>query len=217
MTRAGVLATSSPSEPYRLTRQTFRLAHLPIPDLVAYPLAWVRTRVYLRPRGHTVPAINASAAIARYRGPEAGPEGVYRLPWLMEDILDEWAGRKHVPNIKWQYHIHYGDADALEVAARAASQRWSLSPAETANLVQRYRSYVGELPNPPLPPLLYAITNNSRDHTRAMYEQGRGRSASRVSRSLVVKNAGSGFGRNATTRRPQNWSRSAPRMACSGR
>lgn len=109
--------------------------------------------------------------IARYRGPEAGPEGVYRLPWLMEDILDEWAGRKHVPNIKWQYHIHYGDADALEVAARAASQRWSLSPAETANLVQRYRSYVGELPNPPLPPLLYAITNNSRDHTRAMYEQ----------------------------------------------
>ena len=68
--RVGALvATSSPSEPYRLTRQTFRLAHLPIPDLVAYPLAWLTTRVYLRPRGHAVPAISASTAIARYRGP----------------------------------------------------------------------------------------------------------------------------------------------------
>src|SRR3954453_3815925 len=66
---AALVATSSPSEPYRLTRQTFRLARLPIPDLIAYPLAWVTTHVYLRPRGHKVPAINASAAIARYAGP----------------------------------------------------------------------------------------------------------------------------------------------------
>ena len=53
----------------RLTRQTFRLAHLPIPDPIAYPLAWLTTRVYLRPRGHRVEEINATAAIARYRGP----------------------------------------------------------------------------------------------------------------------------------------------------
>jgi hypothetical protein len=109
--------------------------------------------------------------IARYRGPEAGPDGMWRLPWLMEDILDEWADRKHLPNMKWQYHIHYGDADALEVAARAAAARLSFSEAETSDLVQRYRGYIGELPGPPLPPLLYAITNNSRDHTREMYEQ----------------------------------------------
>ena len=38
-----------PADPYRLTRQTFRLAHLPIPDPIAYPLAWLTTRVYLRP------------------------------------------------------------------------------------------------------------------------------------------------------------------------
>ncbi len=68
--RVGALvATSSPSEPYRLTRQTFRIAHLPIPGPVAWPLAWLTTRVYLRPRGHAVPAISASAAIARYAGP----------------------------------------------------------------------------------------------------------------------------------------------------
>ncbi|HEY0443708.1 MAG TPA: alpha/beta fold hydrolase, partial [Candidatus Limnocylindrales bacterium] len=66
---AALVSTSAPAEPYRLTRQTFRLAHLPIPDFIAYPLAWLTTRVYLRPRGHAVPAISASAAIARYTGP----------------------------------------------------------------------------------------------------------------------------------------------------
>ena len=34
---AAVVATSGPADPYRLTRQTFRLAHLPIPDVIAYP------------------------------------------------------------------------------------------------------------------------------------------------------------------------------------
>ena len=68
--RAAVLvASSTPADPYRLTRQTFRLAHLPIPDPIAYPLAWLTTRVYLRPRGHVVRDVSASDAIARYRGP----------------------------------------------------------------------------------------------------------------------------------------------------
>ena len=68
--RAAVLvASSTPAGPYRLTRQTFRLAHLPIPDLIAYPLAWLTTHVYLRPRGHVVRDVSAADAIARYRGP----------------------------------------------------------------------------------------------------------------------------------------------------
>jgi pimeloyl-ACP methyl ester carboxylesterase len=66
---AAVVATSAPADPYRLTRQTFRIARLPIPDLIAYPLAWLTTRVYLRPRGHGVADIDAVAAIRRYRGP----------------------------------------------------------------------------------------------------------------------------------------------------
>src|SRR5262249_25860203 len=38
--RVGALiASSTPADPYRLTRLTFRLAHLPIPDPLAYPLA----------------------------------------------------------------------------------------------------------------------------------------------------------------------------------
>jgi pimeloyl-ACP methyl ester carboxylesterase len=64
-----VVATSTPAGPYRLTRLTFRLARLPLPDLIAYPLAWLTTRVYLRPRGHLVDDVSAVAAIARYDGP----------------------------------------------------------------------------------------------------------------------------------------------------
>src|SRR4051812_29389982 len=66
---AAVVATSSPAGPYRLTRLTFQLARLPIPDPIAYPLAWLTTRVYVRPRGHVVHDISAAAAIARYDGP----------------------------------------------------------------------------------------------------------------------------------------------------
>ena len=66
---AAVVLTSTPADPYRLTRQTFRLAHLPIPDPIAYPLAWLTTRVYLEPRRHPVDAISATSAIRRYAGP----------------------------------------------------------------------------------------------------------------------------------------------------
>ena len=66
---AAAVLTATPADPYRLTRQTFRLAHLPIPNVIAYPLAWLTTRVYLEPRAHTVDAISATTAIRRFRGP----------------------------------------------------------------------------------------------------------------------------------------------------
>ena len=58
-----VIAVATPADPYRLTRQTFRLARLPIPDPLAWPLAWLTTRVYLKPRHHTVDHINATRAV----------------------------------------------------------------------------------------------------------------------------------------------------------
>ena len=66
---AAVVATSSPADPYWLTRQTFRLAHLPIPDPIAYPLAWLTTRVYLRPRGHRVTMVSAATALTAHDRP----------------------------------------------------------------------------------------------------------------------------------------------------
>ena len=66
---AAVVSTSAPSDPRRLTRQTFRLARLPIPEPVATPLAALTSRVYVRPRGHRVAALDASRALAHYAGP----------------------------------------------------------------------------------------------------------------------------------------------------
>ena len=64
-----VIAASTPADPYRLTRQTFRLARLPLPGPLAYPLAWLTTHVFLIPRGHTVRSVSAAHAIETYRGP----------------------------------------------------------------------------------------------------------------------------------------------------
>ena len=66
---AAVIAASTPADPYRLTRQTFRLARLPLPGPFAYPLAWLTTHVFLIPRGHTVESVSAAHAIETYRGP----------------------------------------------------------------------------------------------------------------------------------------------------
>jgi pimeloyl-ACP methyl ester carboxylesterase len=66
---AALVSTSAPADPRRLTRQTFRLAHLPIPEPFATPLAELTTRVYLHPRGHAMRDLSASRAVARYAGP----------------------------------------------------------------------------------------------------------------------------------------------------
>ncbi len=60
---AAVIAVSTPADPARLTRQTFRLANLPIPGPIAWPLAWLTTQVYLRPRGHTIASVSATHAV----------------------------------------------------------------------------------------------------------------------------------------------------------
>jgi pimeloyl-ACP methyl ester carboxylesterase len=66
---AAVVSVAAPADPRLLTRQTFRLARLPIPSPVAQPLAWLTARVYVRPRGHSVRDISARHAAARYDGP----------------------------------------------------------------------------------------------------------------------------------------------------
>jgi alpha-beta hydrolase superfamily lysophospholipase len=66
---AAVVATSSPAEPNLLTRLTFSLANLPIPGPVAVPLAWLTTRVYLRPRGHRVRSVSATASLTAHGRP----------------------------------------------------------------------------------------------------------------------------------------------------
>jgi hypothetical protein len=112
--------------------------------------------------------------IAKYAGAEAGPEGAWRLPWIMEDVLDAWARSRKQPQIKSEYILTYGAIDALAEAARAAARRLGLNPSQTEDLVRQYQGYPVPLEGPgvkPLPPLLYGIAQGSRDHTLERYTQ----------------------------------------------
>jgi hypothetical protein len=115
---------------------------------------------------------------ARYAGPEAlGQEGataLMRLPWLMEEILDWWDKTKARPQFKAEYIITHNIASSLEAAARAVAVRLKLGERETAELVAHYRG----LPYPltgdgvkPVPPVLFVISKDSRDHSRDVYEE----------------------------------------------
>lgn len=111
--------------------------------------------------------------IARYAGPEAGPEGMWRLPWLMEEVLEEWEKRKHLPCIKAQHFVQFAAFPALREAALASARRLAMNAEETAALVERFVGYPRELAGSgvkPVPPLLYGITSGSRDHTQHRYE-----------------------------------------------
>ncbi len=64
-----VVSASAPADLVRMTRRTFQMAGLQIPELIATPLAWFTAAVLLIPRRHSVDDASATAAAARYRGP----------------------------------------------------------------------------------------------------------------------------------------------------
>ena len=66
---SAVVAIAAPAGPYRLTRLTFRLADLPFPGPIAWPLAWLTTYVYLRPRGHRPSDTSATQAVRQIDAP----------------------------------------------------------------------------------------------------------------------------------------------------
>ena len=100
---AAVVATSAPADPYRLTRQTFRLANLPIPDPIAYPLAWLTTRVFLRPRGHAVATISAATALTSNDRPvlllHGDADDVVPIPHFERLLRVAAGGGRHVESL----------------------------------------------------------------------------------------------------------------------
>ena len=115
---------------------------------------------------------------ARYAGPEAlgqeGPQALMRLPWLMEEILDYWDRTKARPQFKAEYIITHNIQSSLTAAARAVSERLKLSPAETEKLIAHYQGF----PYPqsgtgakPVPPVLFVIAKDSRDHSPDVYRE----------------------------------------------
>jgi pimeloyl-ACP methyl ester carboxylesterase len=64
-----VVSLSAPADLVWMTRKTFEMAEMHIPDLIATPLAWFTAAVLLIPRHHSVDDASALIAAGRYRGP----------------------------------------------------------------------------------------------------------------------------------------------------
>jgi hypothetical protein len=116
--------------------------------------------------------------LARYRGSEAlgqeGPPALMRLPSLMEEIFDAWDVAKKRPQFKAEYMITHNIVGALEQAARAAATRLKLGPDQTEKLVAHYLGYTRPLEGPavkPVPPFLFVISKDSRDHSPEVYRE----------------------------------------------
>lgn len=115
---------------------------------------------------------------ARYAGPEAlgqqGPKALMRLPSLMEAVLESWEKEKSRPQFKTEYIITHNIVRSLTEAAQVTAKRLKMSPEETESLVKRYLGYARELSGPgtkPLPPFLFGISLNSRDHSPEVYKE----------------------------------------------
>jgi alpha-beta hydrolase superfamily lysophospholipase len=64
-----VVSASAPADLVRITRKTFEMAGMNIPESIATPLAWFTAAILLVPRRHSVEEASATSAAARYRGP----------------------------------------------------------------------------------------------------------------------------------------------------
>lgn len=116
--------------------------------------------------------------LARYRGPEAlgqeGPAALMRLPWLMEEILEAWDVARKRPQFKAEYMITHNIVGALESAARTVAQRLRMSSKEEEDLVAHYVGYTREQRGQavkPVPPYLFVIAKDSRDHSPEVYRE----------------------------------------------
>ncbi len=114
--------------------------------------------------------------LARYRGPEAlgkeGPNALMRLPWLMEEILDEWKKQLVRPLFKCEYVITHNVVASLKAGAEATAKRLGLDKAGTDAMVARYLNYARELKGPGVkrvPAVLFGISRNSRDYSLEVY------------------------------------------------
>lgn len=116
--------------------------------------------------------------LARYQGPEAlgqeGPTALMRLPAIMEDILNAWEASKARPQFKAEYLVTHAITGSLAEGARVTAARLKMNSEETEALVQRFAGYTHELSGAnvkPVPPFLFEISKDSRDHSPEVYEE----------------------------------------------
>jgi hypothetical protein len=116
--------------------------------------------------------------LARYLGPETlgqeGPTALMRLPALMEDVLEAWEKVRNRPQFKAEYIVSSAITASLAEAARISAARLKMNRDETDALVKRFVGYTRELTGSdvkPVPPFLFEISKDSRDHSPEVYQE----------------------------------------------
>jgi hypothetical protein len=92
----------------------------------------------------------------------------------MEDIFDAWEKAKNRPQFKAEYIVTHAITDSLAEGARVSAARLKMNKEETEALVQRFIGYTRELTGPnvkPVPPFLFEISKDSRDHSPEVYNE----------------------------------------------
>ena len=113
---------------------------------------------------------------ARYIGPERlgqdGPVALMRLPMVIEEVMEAWDAARNQPQFKCEHVVSTNIEPSLEEGARVSAGRLGLDQRGTETLVRQYLSYGRELQGPevkPVPPVLFCVTKDSRDHSADSY------------------------------------------------
>ncbi len=132
-----VVSISAPADIVRMTRRTFEMAEMRIPDLIATPLAWLTARVLLRPRGDSMAQASATTSAAIYRGPLLILHGEQdrAVPVGHADLIARAARRTRGP----------GDASVETLVLPEFGHRWLYEAPEARRTVASFfaRSLAG--------------------------------------------------------------------------
>src|SRR4030095_15930660 len=96
------------------------------------------------------------------------------LPAIMEDVLDAWERAKNRPQFKAEYLVTHAITGSLAEGARVSAGRIKMNKDETDARVHQFIGYTRELSGPnvkPLPPFLFEISKDSRDHSPEVYNE----------------------------------------------
>ena len=156
-----VVSASAPADLVRMTRKTFQMAGMQIPEPIATPLAWFTAAVLLIPRRHSVEDASATAAAARYWGPLLLIHGAqdHGVPVAHLELIARAAvggrGREDDPPVEtlvlpdFGHRWLYEDAGCRRKTATFFA-RWLGGPVAAATAGERAAACVVERPADPI-------------------------------------------------------------------
>jgi len=155
-----VVSISSPADLVRMTRKTFEMAEMHIPEPIATPLAWFTAAILLVPRRHSVEDASAVAAAARYHGPLLLVHGAqdHGVPVEHLEMIGRAAAAKRTdddPPVETLVLPEFGHRWLYEDAGcrrRIASflARWLGGPVAPESAGERAAACVVERPSDPI-------------------------------------------------------------------